>query len=211
MFSETDSSKGRFTVFSGLETLDSLVKFDGEEGIVVNKETIRALLQTFPFDDLVSLLENEESGETLKNSTVGALALTSISNFPSERLEQFVMNSAEWLILSIEENNELRHHSLEILSKALDSQRIYIKRRLLEGKIMGSLVPLMRHSDASIRLSTAMVCAGLYNHCRRGCAEFIELHGEQLLVQLIKRDGDTDNPLALLLECVLDLLYVKAI
>lgn len=209
--SETEFSMGELPVLSVLETLDSLLKFDDEEGTGSKEETIKSLLKTFSFDELVSLLKNKENNGALKNSTVETLALVSISNSPSECLEQFVMSSAEWLIHNIEENSELKYYSLKILTKALDNQRVDVKRRLLKANIMTSLVPLMRHSDAPIRLIAAMVCADLYNHCRTGREEFIELHGEQLLIQLVRRDGDTDNSLVLLLECIIDLLYVNTI
>lgn len=82
---------------------------------------------------------------------------------------------------------------------------------LVSINIFSFLLPLMANQTRQVRLLTAAICARIYKNRENAQKMFFKLKGSQDLLQLLIRDGDSDEVLCRLLEHVIDLVLVNDI
>ena len=106
---------------------------------------------------------------------------------------------------------DLQEHSLLFLTLALKAQNKGVKEILIRSRTMEACIHLMKANKKSLRIFGIEVCAEIFKDYEDGKRVFLRNRGEWELVQLIKREGDSDNAFLYLLNCIFDLIYVTII
>ncbi|CAG9334642.1 unnamed protein product [Blepharisma stoltei] len=153
------------------------------------------------------------NGWAHKPESIGCLALAYLAEAACESasaIQQILPEILKFIVEFISSNSEdLRDYSLLLLYHSLEIENDTVYTDLIKRDIFPILVPLISHSIRQIRLLSAAICARLYRSREIAQNLFIKYNGEKELIQLLKRDGDSDEILCILLEHIIDLVLVR--
>lgn len=144
--------------------------------------------------------------------TVGSLALAYLCHqhcVCSAELASFSSQNAFLLARNLgSQLPDIRDFTLLLLCLVISPEAQSVKECFLRRGIIPVLLALFRAEAQVVRLMAAHCAASLYRRNEEGQRLFLRYRGEKQLVQLLKRDGDEDATLALLLTHIQDLIYV---
>lgn len=150
-----------------------------------------------------------ESFRTLQLPKTLANLLTSYSEIPGTPISDLNLGQKDGRIDSfIHIQSDDLDQSLKDLYSLVKSQDKGIKISLVDCRIFDQLIPMMSHSSRRIRILVSTICACIYNEYDTAQLEFLSKRGGFSLIQLMKRDGDSDAIFILLLEHIIDLVFV---
>lgn len=144
--------------------------------------------------------------------TVGSLALAYLCQYHDAHSIELASFSLENVVLLIKnlssEHADIREFTLLLLCLVISPEGHSMKESFLRKGIIPSVLCLFQAESQSVRLMAVHCAASLYRRNEEGQRLFLRYKGEKQLIQLLKRDGDDDSTLALLLSYVQDLIYV---
>lgn len=77
---------------------------------------------------------------------------------------------------------------------------------LIEKDVFYEIMPYITSPTQQIRLLAMAISARVYRNRANAQSLFLKYNGDRLLIGLLKRDGDTDDILCILLEHIIDLV-----
>ncbi|CAG9317206.1 unnamed protein product [Blepharisma stoltei] len=142
--------------------------------------------------------------------TIGSLALAYLAEAawddPSS-VQEILKNIQDHLILSIKSGTEdQRDFSFLFLYHSLDNTTNELKHELISKNILQNLIPFLSCQTKQLRLLSAATCARIYKGNEIAQSIFFKNKGAHDLIQLLIRDGDSDEILCRLLEHLIDLI-----